>query len=196
MFHPLYNLDPYDVILASASPRRSELLKMLDISFRVDTSYPVEEIVPENTPAEIVPGYLSRLKAEGYPLEPGDMKLVIAADTVVILDDEVIGKPLNLEGATAILAKLQGRTHRVVSGVTIRTFDKSETFSSLSEVEFAPLTPEEIAYYVDTYRPLDKAGAYGIQEWIGAAAIKGIKGSFYNVMGLPVHRLYQSLKQY
>lgn len=195
MFHPLENLRDYDVILASGSPRRRELLSMLDVDFTVDTSYSVDETVPAGLAAEEVAPYLSRLKAEAYPIAPGEKKLVITADTVVIIDGEVLGKPTDEADARAMLARLQGRTQKVVTGVTLRTAASMETFSAESEVEFAPLTDDEIAYYVSTYRPLDKAGAYGIQEWIGAAGIKGITGSFYNVMGLPVQRLYARLKE-
>lgn len=194
MFHPLENLRDYDVILASGSPRRKELLEMLDIDFRVDTSHPVEEVVPDGMCAEDVPAYLSRLKADAYPLESGDRKLVITADTVVIIDGEVLGKPADEADACRMLARLQGREQKVVTGVTVRTAEGSQTFSAESSVEFAPLTEDEIAFYVHKYKPLDKAGAYGIQEWIGAAGIKGISGSFYNVMGLPVQRLYSLLK--
>ncbi|MDE5650818.1 MAG: Maf family nucleotide pyrophosphatase [Duncaniella sp.] len=196
MFHPLGNLDKYDVILASGSPRRCELLGLLDVDFRVDTSHSVDETVPADTEAMDVPLYLSRLKASAYPLESGDGKLVITADTVVIIDGEVLGKPHDESEACAMLGRLQGRVQTVVTGVTVRTASRSETFRSESRVEFAPLTCDEIEYYVAKYRPLDKAGAYGIQEWIGAAGIKGIEGSFYNVMGLPVHRLYETLKKF
>lgn len=196
MFHPLGNLDKYAVILASGSPRRRELLGMLDIDFRVDTSHGVDETVPEGIDVMDVPLYLSQLKASAYPLEEGDGKLVITADTVVIIDGRVLGKPADEADACAMLERLQGRVQTVVTGVTVRTADKVETFRAESKVEFAPLTREEIEYYVAKYRPLDKAGAYGIQEWIGAAGIRGIEGSFYNVMGLPVHRLYDTLKKF
>lgn len=194
MFHPLDNLSGYEVILASGSPRRRELLEMLDVDFRVDTSHPVDEIVPDGTPAEEVPVYLSRLKASAYPLAPGEKKVVITADTVVILDGKVLGKPVDEADACRMITLMQGRKQKVVTGVTVRTPDCCRTFSAESVVEFAPLTADEIAYYVAKYKPFDKAGAYGIQEWIGAAGIKGISGSFYNVMGLPVQRLYSVLK--
>lgn len=196
IFSPLDNLSKYNVILASGSPRRKELLELLDVDFTVDTSHPVDETVPKTLSPDEIPSYLSALKASAYPLEHGDVKLVITADTVVILDDKVLGKPRDLRDAADMLASLQGRTQRVVTGVTIRTAGSVETWSTESAVTFAYLSPEEIAYYVERYRPLDKAGAYGIQEWIGAAAIEGITGSFYNVMGLPVHRLYKALKKY
>ena len=194
MFHPLDNLSGYEVILASGSPRRRELLEMLDVNFRVDTSHPVDEIVPDGTPAEEVPVYLSRLKASAYPLAPGEKKVVITADTVVILDGKVLGKPEDEADACRMITLMQGREQKVVTGVTVRTPDLCQTFSAESVVDFAPLAADEIAYYVSKYKPFDKAGAYGIQEWIGAAGIKGISGSFYNVMGLPVQRLYSVLK--
>lgn len=194
MFNPLENLKKYDVILASGSPRRKELLAMLDIDFRVDTSYGVDEIIPPGLALDSVPAYLSELKASAYPV--ADNQLVITADTVVLLGDTLLGKPADKEDACAMLASLADRTQRVITGVTIRTASQSETWSVESSVTFGPLTADEIAYYVDRYSPLDKAGAYGIQEWIGAAAIKNIDGSFYNVMGLPVHTLFTRLKKY
>lgn len=196
MCQPLENINKYDVILASGSPRRRELLGMLDVKFRVDTSHSVDETVPEGVSSVDVAPFLSQLKASAYPLQDGDGKLVITADTVVIIDDEVLGKPKDEADACMMLEKLQGRVQTVVTGVTVRTYNKSVTFRAESKVEFAELTREEIEYYVKRYKPLDKAGAYGIQEWIGAAGIKGIEGSFYNVMGLPVHRLYDCLKKF
>lgn len=181
-------------ILASGSPRRRELMAMLDVDFRVDTSRPVDEVVPEGTTAEETPAYLSRLKAQPYmdSLQPDEV--LVTADTVVILDGKVIGKPKDADDARATLARLAGKTHKVITGVSIGRPDGSlTTFSEVTEVEFDTLTPAEIDYYVERYSPLDKAGAYGIQEWIGAAAVKGIRGSFYNVMGLPIHRLYRAL---
>lgn len=196
MFHPLENLSKYNVILASGSPRRRELLGLLDIDFTVDTSHPVDETVPPGTEAHDVPVYLSCLKADAYPLTPGDDRLVITADTLVILDGDVLGKPADASEAMEMLRRLAGRKQTVVTGVTLRTAMRSLTFSATSVVEFGELTDDEIRYYIDRYHPFDKAGAYGIQEWIGAAAIKGIDGSFYNVMGLPVHRLYEALKSF
>lgn len=181
-------------ILASGSPRRRELMAMLDVDFRVDTSRPVDEVVPEGTTAEETPAYLSRLKAQPYmdSLQPDEV--LVTADTVVILDGKVIGKPKDADDARATLARLAGKTHKVITGVSIgRPDGLLTTFSEVTEVEFDTLTPAEIDYYVERYSPLDKAGAYGIQEWIGAAAVKGIRGSFYNVMGLPIHRLYRAL---
>lgn len=181
-------------VLASGSPRRRELLAMLDVDFRVDTSRSVEEIIPEGTPADEVPLVLSRIKAEPYLADLAENEVLITADTVVILDDEIIGKPKDLEDAKRVLRKLSGRTHRVVTGVSIgRPGEQLESFSATTEVVFDELTDAEIDYYVEKYKPLDKAGAYGIQEWIGAAAVKGLNGSYYNVMGLPIHALYSRL---
>ncbi|MCX4331165.1 MAG: Maf family nucleotide pyrophosphatase [Muribaculaceae bacterium] len=181
-------------ILASGSPRRRELMAMLDVDFRVDTSRPVDEVVPEGTSAEETPAYLSRLKAQPYMDSLRPDEVLVTADTVVILDGKVIGKPKDADDARATLARLAGKTHKVITGVSIGRPDGSlTTFSEVTEVEFDTLTPAEIDYYVERYSPLDKAGAYGIQEWIGAAAVKGIRGSFYNVMGLPIHRLYRAL---
>lgn len=196
MFHPLENLDKYRVILASGSPRRKELLSLLDHPFTVDTSHSVDETVSPDLAPDEVPADLSRLKAYAFPLADDDDRLVITADTVVILDGEVLGKPRDKEEAVAMLRRLAERDQTVVTGVTIRTCQRCETFTATSRVEFAHLSDKEIRYYVDTYNPLDKAGAYGIQEWIGAAAIKSISGSFYNVMGLPVHKLYEKLKDF
>lgn len=189
-------MDGKHFILASGSPRRKELMGMLDVDFRVDTSRSVEERVPAGTPAEEVPVFLSRLKAGPYLPHLKEDEVLITADTVVILGDRVIGKPRDAADARHTLSLLSGETHRVITGVTIALpGGRMHTFSETTEVEFDTLTPEEIDYYVSRYSPLDKAGAYGIQEWIGAAAVKGIRGSFYNVMGLPVHRLYTEIKK-
>lgn len=183
-------------ILASGSPRRRELMALLDVDFRVDTSRQVEEIVPEGLPAEEIPAYLSRLKAAPYLADLADDEVLITADTVVVLDGRVIGKPADAADARRILSALAGNVHRVITGVSIGRPDGSlTTFSETTEVEFDNLSAEEIDYYIERYRPFDKAGAYGIQEWIGAAAVKGIRGSFYNVMGLPIHRLYKAIIQ-
>ncbi len=181
------------VLLASASPRRRELMSMLDIPFEIAHPIEVDETYPPELKAEEVPVYLSRLKADAYRanMQPDDV--IITADTVVILDGRVLGKPRDLDDARRMLASLSGRVHTVVTGVTITRAEGQTSFSAVTEVEFAELTPEEIDHYVTVYQPLDKAGAYGIQEWIGAIAIRSIRGSYYNVMGLPLHRLYQSL---
>lgn len=197
MVTPLDNLSKYRIILASGSPRRRELMSLLDIDFEVNTSIDVDESHDGISSREVAP-FLSRVKADAYRalLTPDGNELVITADTVVILDDKVLGKPHDSSEAVEMLTALSGRVHEVITGVTVMTADKSVTFSATSKVEFAPLSTAEIEYYVNRFRPLDKAGAYGIQEWIGAAGIRGIDGSFYNVMGLPVHRLYETLKEF
>lgn len=197
MVTPLDNLSRYRIILASGSPRRRELMSLLDIDFEVNTSIDVDES-HDGVPSREVAPFLSRVKADAYRalLTSGGNELVITADTVVILDDKVLGKPRDSREAVGMLSALSGRVHEVITGVTVMTAGKTVTFSATSKVEFAPLSTDEIEYYVSRFRPLDKAGAYGIQEWIGAAGIRGIDGSFYNVMGLPVHRLYDTLKEF
>lgn len=170
---------------------------MLDVDFTVAPSLEVEETYPESLPAEETAPYLSRLKAEAYRrhIRPGE--LMITADTVVIsAEGKVLGKPHSEEEARRMLHALSGRTHKVVTGVCVFTADRLEQTSATTEVDFAPLSDEEIGYYIAKYPPTDKAGAYGIQEWIGAIGISGIRGSFYNVMGLPLHRLYTLLKTF
>ena len=190
----LDNLKKYNIILASGSPRRKELLEGLGVDFRVGVVNGIEETYPHDLPVAEIPVYLSRLKAHAYQANAND--LIITADTVVILNGKVIGKPHDEAEAKRMLSELSGNVHTVVTGVTVFTADRVESLSCSSEVEFAPLSDEEIDYYVENYRPLDKAGSYGIQEWIGYMGIKGIKGSFYNVMGLPVQRLYALLKTF
>ena len=143
-----------------------------------------------------MPRYLSRLKSEAYPFPLDERDILLTADTVVVLGDRVLGKPHDRTDAVAMLRALAGRSHVVVSGVTLRTVHASHTFTARSEVWFRPLRDEEIDYYVDTCRPYDKAGSYGIQEWLGYVAIERIDGSFYNVMGLPVQRLYVELERF
>lgn len=181
-------------LLASKSPRRRELLKMLDIPFEIIEIKDVEETYPPELAKEKVPEFLSKLKADAYLEYLQDEDILITADTVVIIDNEIIGKPASLKEAKEMLHKLSGKIHKVITGVTVTSIKKSVTFSTVTDVEFSHLSDDSIDFYVDTYRPLDKAGAYGIQEWIGAIGVAGIKGSFYNVMGLPVHRLYHELQ--
>jgi len=189
-------LQPYRLLLASQSPRRRELIAGSGIPFTLTEKYACEEHYPASLAAEEVPAYLSRLKSEAYPtpLQPND--ILLTADTVVILDGEVLGKPKDREDALRMVARLAGNRHTVVTGVTLRTSERIETFSAESDVCFRALSAEEIAYYVDTYRPFDKAGSYGIQEWIGYVGIERIDGSFYNVMGLPIQRLYVELEKF
>ncbi len=182
-----------NIILASGSPRRRELLKMIVPEFSVASGRDVEETYPDDMPPEQVPVYLSQIKAKPYAADLKADDILITADTVVILDNKILGKPHSRDEAIGMLRNMQNRTHIVVTGVTITTAKGSESFAQRTEVDFDRLSDDEIIYYIDTFKPYDKAGAYGIQEWIGAAAIIGIRGSFYNVMGLPVHALYLRL---
>ena len=186
-------LKEYKVVLASNSPRRRELLADLGIDFEVRTINGIDESYPAQLPVLEIAEYISRKKAEAYRAEMANDELIITADTVVILGNEVLGKPHDADDARRMLRALSGKTHKVVTGVTIVTEGAMRSFSAVTDVEFAPLSDEDIDYYVDNYRPLDKAGAYGIQEWIGCMGVRHISGSFYNVMGLPLHRLYNEL---
>ncbi len=183
------NIREYRVILGSGSPRRKELLAMLDIDFEVRSAGDVDESYPADLPAEEVPLYLARKKSNAFLSGLRENELVITADTVVICDNNVLGKPADTEEAFRMLKMLSGRKHAVVTGITVATREIQISDTAITEVEFAPLSDETIKEYIGRYRPLDKAGAYGIQEWIGAVAVKGINGSFYNVMGLPLHLL-------
>lgn len=191
----LENIKKYDVILASKSPRRKELLGMLDIPFETKVKEGIDETYPKNLPILEVAEYLSRLKGNAYVADIKENEMVITADTIVILDDKIYGKPKDEREAIDMLMTLQGRTHTVASGVCVATKEKIVSFTTCTAVTFAPISREEAAWYVKKFRPMDKAGAYGIQEWIGCAAVAGIDGSFYNVMGLPVHQLYNVLKE-
>lgn len=201
MKNPLSNLDGYQLVLASASPRRRELLAKLDIPFSVAPTIEVDESYPATTPTELIPEYIAMQKSHAYAAVLPEATICITADTIVVAPDgSVMGKPHSADEAREMLRRLAGATHRVVTGVAVnRTASPQkdaaiEAFHAVSDVVFANLSDEEIGYYIERYRPMDKAGAYGIQEWIGAAAIKEIRGSFYNVMGLPIHRLYALLR--
>lgn len=192
----LENLAAYRIILGSNSPRRRELLAGLDLSFDVHVIPGLEENYPDSLQPQEIPVFLSKQKAEAYLPTLEDQVLLITADTIVWNETEVIGKPKDREDAIRMLRSLSGHEHQVVTGACLTTTKKQETFSVVSSVRFASLTDEEIIYYVDKYKPFDKAGAYGIQEWIGYVGVESISGSFYNVMGLPVQRLYQELKRF
>ncbi len=189
----LNKLKDFNVVLASNSPRRKELLADLGINFEVRTIKGIDESYPAQLPVLDIAQYISRKKALVYQRDMSPQDIIITADTVVILGDEVLGKPHSCEEACAMLRQLSGKTHKVVTGVTIVMQGHTSSFSAVTDVEFAPLNDQVINYYVDHYRPLDKAGAYGIQEWIGCVGVRHINGSFYNVMGLPLHRLYTEL---
>ena len=192
----LENLKKYNILLASKSPRRRELLREIRVPFHTISIGKIAEDYPADMEAARVPEYLSQLKAEAYSSTIKDDEMIITADTVVILDGKIYGKPADSEEAVRMLRELSGKTHQVVTGVTVATRDKRVSFACSTDVEFAEIADEDIRYYVDNYRPLDKAGAYGIQEWIGCVAVRGIRGSFYNVMGLPIHRLYEVLRRF
>lgn len=190
----LENLNKYHILLASKSPRRRELLSNLRVPFNCISLGGIDETYPEDMPANEVPQFLANKKADAYIGNINTNEMVITADTLVIKGDKIYGKPKNQEEALSMLGELSGEVHKVISGVCILTKDRRTSFTSETEVKFANLNDEDIRYYIENYLPLDKAGAYGIQEWIGCVAVEWIKGSFYNVMGLPVHRLYQELK--
>ncbi|MCQ2165373.1 MAG: Maf family nucleotide pyrophosphatase [Bacteroidales bacterium] len=184
------------IILASGSPRRRELLGGLGIEFEVDTCNNFEERFAEDTPHREVPALMSEGKSAGFhrPLEEDE--ILITSDTMVLLDGLIMGKPHSREEAVEMLNALSGREHEVVTAVTIRDCSRKVTFTDTTVVDFKALSPEEIDHYIDTYKPYDKAGAYGIQEWIGYIGITGIRGSYFNVMGFPVHRVYDELKKF
>ena len=188
-------LKNYRLILASASPRRRELLATCDLNFVLAEKFECEECYPAELSADKVAEYLSQLKSNAYPHPLGAKDILLTADTVVIANGEILGKPKDNADAERMLRCLSGSTHKVVTGVTLRTAEQTISFSAESLVSFCTLEDEEICYYIEKYRPLDKAGAYGIQEWIGYTAIERIEGSFYNVMGLPVQKLCTALKE-
>ena len=190
----LENLRKYHIILASNSPRRKELLAGLDIDYDVKVIPDIDESYPENLPGEEIPRYISRRKAEAYEqtMQPDD--LIITADTIVWSEGKVLGKPRTEQEACDMLTSLSGKTHEVITGVTLMTEKEKRTFAVVSQVTFDTLSEAEIRYYVERYRPMDKAGAYGIQEWIGYIGVSSLSGSYFNVMGLPVQRLYKELK--
>ena len=186
------------VLLASGSPRRRELLHLIVPEFGIAEPREIDEKYPSGLAPEEVPVYLSRLKASAYRDELHKNEVLITADTVVILDGCILGKPHSKDEARDVLRRLCGRTHTVVTGVTLTSLEgkNSDSFSEHTRVTFSELSDSEIDEYVERYRPLDKAGAYGIQEWFGAAGIRGIDGCFYNVMGLPLHALYSHLRHF
>ena len=191
----LNNLKKYNVILASNSPRRRELLGGLGIEYQVKTIPGIDESYPDSLKGEEIPIHISQKKAEAYLQQMQDKDLIITADTIVYQDGMVLGKPADEAEAIKMLQLLSGHTHQVITGVSVVTKQKVKSFAVTTQVTFASLTDEEIQYYVQHYRPFDKAGSYGIQEWIGFIGVTGIEGSYFNVMGLPVQRLYTELKQ-
>ena len=187
------NLDKYHIILASNSPRRRELLGGLGISFEVKVLPDIEESYPHELPVAQIAEYIAKEKADAYRQLMASNDLIITADTIVVAEDEVMGKPVDAADAQRMLRKLSGRTHQVITGVCLMTNTRQRVFSVTTDVTFKQLSDEEIDYYIHTYRPFDKAGAYGIQEWIGYVGVTGLHGSYFNVMGLPVQRIYNEL---
>ncbi|QGY45951.1 septum formation protein Maf [Maribellus comscasis] len=185
----------YNYILASKSPRRQQLLNSLGIEFKVQLKE-VEEKFPDNLSMEEIPVYLAKLKAAPFLAELKENDLLITADTIVSFNKKVLGKPSDYEDAKQMLAGLSGNEHQVISGVCLTSEKKQTSFYSSSNVQFKVLSDKEIEYYISKFKPLDKAGAYGIQEWIGAVGITHIEGSFYNVMGLPIQKLYEEVQKF
>lgn len=191
----LNNLNDYQIILASQSPRRHQMLRELGVSFEIKTRE-VDEIYPEGLRPEEVPLYLAELKSKAFEKDMESNQLVITADTIVCVDDWILGKPVDRADAFNMLKALSGRSHQVISGVCLQSVEKKVSFSTITHVHFKVLSDEEINYYIENYKPFDKAGAYGIQEWIGFIGIDGIEGSYFNVVGLPIQRLYQELSKF
>lgn len=190
----MHSIKNYKLILASASPRRQQLMKDAGFTFEVRLKN-VEEKYPQELHLENVPEYLSKVKASAFREELKADEVLITADTVVCIHDRILGKPADRKEAISMLQELSGNRHLVVTGVSVTTRMEQLSFSSRTDVFFKHLSNEEIEFYVDTYKPFDKAGAYGIQEWIGYIGIERIEGSFYNVMGLPIQRLYETLRK-
>lgn len=190
----LNNLKKFKIILASNSPRRKELMSGLGVDYIIRTLPDVDETYPDTLVGAEIPEFIAREKADAYRqiMEPGE--LLITADTIVWLDGTVLGKPKDRQEAIEMLQQLSGKLHQVFTGVCLTTTEWQKSFTATSDVLFAELTDDEIEYYVDRYKPMDKAGAYGVQEWIGYVGVNSISGSFYNIMGLPIQRLYTELK--
>lgn len=182
------------IVLASHSPRRQELLKGLGVDFSVNVINGIDESYPATMPKEEVAEHLAVKKYEAYTV--GEDELLITADTIVVVDDEILGKPKDVADARRMLRTISGRTHKVVTGVCLATATECRSFSVVTEVTFRQLRDSEIDYYVERYKPFDKAGAYGIQEWIGYVGVEGIRGSYYNVMGFPVQRVYEEMTRH
>ena len=192
----LDNLKKYNIVLASKSPRRQELLKGIGVDFSILTKE-VDESFPSKLPLIDVAPFLSLKKAKAFEdAELPDNYMVITADTVVIVENEILGKPIDRDDAVRMMNLLSGKVHKVVTGVTVHTREKTKTFSVISKVTFETLDNQEVDYYIDNFKPYDKAGAYGVQEWIGYIGVSNVEGSYYNVMGLPTQRLYKVLKEF
>ena len=186
----------YNIILASNSPRRKELLAGIGVKFDVRLIADIDETYPDNIKSHDVAEYIAKKKADAYKQSIASNELIITADTIVILGDEIFGKPLNADDAYAMLQKLSGKTHQVITGVCLLTKNEQRVFRVTTDVTFKELEMEEIKYYVDNYKPFDKAGAYGIQEWIGYIGVTSLNGSYFNVVGFPVQRIYTELQKF
>lgn len=192
----LENLEKYKIILCSNSPRRRELLSGLGLNFEVRVIDNIDESYNNNNRCEKIAEEISLKKADAYIKTIGNNELIITADTIVYNNGDVLGKPHTREEAIDMLSAISGKTHKVVTGVCIASKNKKKIFSVSTNVKFSSLEKEEILFYIDNYTPYDKAGAYGIQEWIGYIGVEGIEGSYFNVMGLPIQRLYSELKKF
>ena len=192
----MIDLKDKQIILASGSPRRRELLSAMDIPFTVDTGNTFDESWSKDTPHEKVPELMAEGKSFGFHRELAGNEILVTSDTMVLCGTEILGKPKDRDDAIRMLKLLSGRGHQVITAVTLRDREKKKTFSVTSNVFFKELSDSEITYYLDTYKPYDKAGAYGIQEWIGYIGISRLEGSFYNVMGFPASRFYEELKAF
>ena len=192
----MIDLKDKQIILASGSPRRRELLSAMDIPFTVDTGNTFDESWSSDTLHEKVPELMAEGKSFGFHRELADNEILVTSDTMVLCGTEILGKPKDRDDAIRMLKLLSGRGHQVITAVTLRDREKKKTFSVTSNVFFKELSDSEIIYYLDTYKPYDKAGAYGIQEWIGYIGISRLEGSFYNVMGFPASRFYEELKAF
>ena len=190
----MIDLSKYQIVLGSGSPRRKELIEHLKLPYSIRVS-DVDEVIPQGMSPHDVPVHLSELKSNHLALSIDDDELIITADTIVIVDDEILGKPVDREDAYRMIKLMSGRTHQVVTGITVRTANHKQSASDQSDVTFLPLSDEEIYWYIDNFNPYDKAGAYGIQDWIGSCKISNISGSYYNIMGLPMHKLYEMLRE-
>lgn len=191
----LNNLKKYKIILASNSPRRKELMSGLGVEYIVRTLPDIDESYPDTLTGESIPAYIAREKADAYRKVMGAEELLITADTIVWLEGKVYGKPADKEEARQMLRELSGKSHQVITGVCLTTTEWQKCFTAVTDVKFAVLAEEEIDYYVNKYTPLDKAGAYGVQEWIGFIGVESIVGSYFNVMGLPIQKLYMELRK-
>ena len=180
------------IILASGSPRRQQFLKELDVDFEIQLK-DIEEIYPEHLQAEEITNFLAKLKASAFALDLDDNDILITSDTIVWLNNKALGKPKDYDDAFEMLTEMSGTTHKVITSVCLKTIDKEVVFYEETLVTFTALSSDEIKYYLNNYKPFDKAGSYGIQEWIGLVAIEKIEGSYANVVGLPTHRLYEEM---